>query len=350
VDISHLEKIKLGKESLVQLATRSKIRIHDMVKSCSISLNGMNTSTDLNIIPLGSYDILIGMDWLDKHHVVLDCHNNTFTCLYGNGKQRTMKGVPRPISIREISTLQLKGCFRKGCQLHAAHVEETDSTKGPSLKDFSVLQEFEYVFQEIPGFPPMREIDFLVNLVPGAAPVSKTTYKMITLELKELQMHLEELLKKGYIHPCVSPWGAPILFVKKKDGTMRLCIEFRQMNRYIIKNKYPLPQIYDLFDQIRGEKVFSNIDLRVGFHQVRIKEVDIHKRTFRTRYGHYEFVVVPFGLTNVPAVFMCLMNGILKNYLDRFVIVFLDDILINYKSKEEHEHHLRLVLQVLREH
>ena len=157
-------------------------------------------------------------------------------------------------------------------------------------------------------------------------------------------------MKKGYIHPSVSPWGAPILFVKKKDGTLRMCINFQQLNKYTINNKYPLSIIDDLFDQIRGENIFSKIDLRLGYHHVRIKEEDIHKTTFRTRYGHYEFLVVPFGLSNAPAVFMCLMNDIFRNYLDKFVIVFLDDILIYSKSEEEHEHHLRMVLQVLREH
>jgi hypothetical protein len=144
--------------------------------------------------------------------------------------------------------------------------------------------------------------------------------------------------------------GAPVLFVKKKDGTLRLCIDFRQLKKYTIKNKYPLPRIDDLFDQLREAKMFSKIDLRAGYYQVRIKEEDIHKTTFRTRCGHYEFVVVPFGLTNAPTVFMCLMNGIFRNYLDKFGIVFLDDILIYSKFEEEHEHHLRLVLQVLREH
>jgi hypothetical protein len=163
-------------------------------------------------------------------------------------------------------------------------------------------------------------------------------------------MQLEELLKKGYIRLSASPWGVPVLFVKNKNGTLRLCIDFRQLNKYTIKNKYPLPRIDDLFDQLRGEKIFLKIDLRSGYHEVRIKEGDIHKTTFRTRYGHYEFVVGPFGMTNAPVVFKCLMNGIFKNYLDKFVIVFLDDILIYSKSEEEHEHHLRLVLQVLREH
>jgi hypothetical protein len=157
-------------------------------------------------------------------------------------------------------------------------------------------------------------------------------------------------LKKGCIHPSVSPWGSPILFVKEKDGTLRLCIDFRQLNKAIVKNKYPLPRIDDLFDQLRGENIFSKIDLISRYHQVRIKEEDINNTTFRNRYGHCKFVVVPFGLTNAPIVFMCLMNGIFRNYLDEFFIVFLDDILIYSKSEEENEKHLRLVLQVLREH
>jgi len=155
-----------------------------MVRGCSISLNGVNSSVDLNIIPLGSYDILIGMDWLDKNHVVLDCHKKTFTCLDGNGKHIIVKGVPRPISIREILALQLKICFRKGCQLYETHVEDPDNTKGPSLEDFLVLQEFEDVLQEIHRFPPRREIDFSIDLVLGVALVSKKPYRMSTPELK----------------------------------------------------------------------------------------------------------------------------------------------------------------------
>jgi hypothetical protein len=149
-------------------------------------------------------------------HVVIDFHKMTFTCLDEEGKQNTMKGIPRPISIREISSLQLKRCFRKGCQLYATHMQEPEKTKGPSLEDFSILQEFEDIFQEILGLLPKREIYFSINLVLGVALVSKSPYRMSTSELKELQMNLEELLKKGYIHLSVSPWGAPILFVKKR--------------------------------------------------------------------------------------------------------------------------------------
>jgi hypothetical protein len=200
-----------------------------------------------------------------------------------------------------------------------------------NIEDYAVLKEFEDVFKEISGLPPKRDIDLSINLMLGAAPVSKTPYRMSTLELKELQMQLEELLKKDYICPSVSPWGAPVLFEKKKDGTLRLCIDFKQLNKVTLKNKYHLSRIDDLFDQLKYAKIFSKIDLRSGYHQVRIKEEDISKTAFRTRYSHYEFTMVPFGLSNAPVVFMCLMNGIFREYLDKFFIVFLDDILIYSK-------------------
>jgi hypothetical protein len=167
--------------------------------------------------------------------------------------------------------------------------------------------------------------------MPGATPISNNSYRMSTLELKELQMQLEGILKKGYIHPSLLPWGALVLFVNKKDGMLRLCIEFRQLNKVTVKNKYPLPRIDDLFDQPKHAKIFYKIDLRSGYHQVRIKEEDINKTTFKMRYDHYEFTVVPFGLSNAPVVFMCLMNDVFIEYLDKFFIVFLDDILIYSK-------------------
>jgi hypothetical protein len=204
--------------------------------------------------------------------------------------------------------------------------------------------------EEILGLPPRRDIDFSIELAPGVVPVSKTLYRMSTPELVELKLQLKEMMDKGYIRPSVSPWEAPVLFVKKKDGTLRLCIDYRQLNKVTIKNKYPLPRIDDLFDQLGGASVFSKIDLRSGYHQFLIKGEDIHKTSFRRRYGHYEFVVVPFGLTNAPATFMCLMNNVLGKFLDKFVLVFIDDMLIYSKNREEHEEHVRLVLQVLREH
>ena len=199
---------------------------------------------------------------------------------------------------------------------------------------------------ELPGLPPHREMNFSIDLYPGTDPISVAPFRMAPVELKELNLQLQELQGKGFIRPSTSPWGAPVLFVKKKDGTLRLCVDYRKLNRVTVKNKYPLPRIEDLFDQLNGACYFSKIDLRSWYHQLRVRDSDIPKTAFHTRYGHFEFVVMPFGLTNAPAAFMDLMNRI---YLDQFVVVFVDDILIYSKGRAEHEQHLQLTLQVLRE-
>ena len=173
---------------------------------------------------------------------------------------------------------------------------------------------------------------------------------MSLLELTELKIQLHELLDKEYIRSSVSPWGALVLFVKKKDCTLRLCIDYRQLNKMTIKKKYPLPRINDLIDQVGGAKIFSKLDLQSDYHKVKIKDEDIRKTTFQTRYRHYEFIVIPFGLTNASTTFMSLMNNIFSQYLDKFVVVFIDDILVYSKMEEEHDEHLQIVLQTLRKH
>ena len=174
-------------------------------------------------------------------------------------------------------------------------------------------------------------------------------YRMAPAELVELKKQIEDLMEKQFIRPSTSPWGAPVLLVKKKDGSSRLCVDYRQLNKMTIKNKYPLPRIDDLMDQLHGSSVFSKIDLRSGYHQILVKADDVQKAAFRSRYGHYEYVVMPFGVTNAPAVFMDYMNKIFRPFLDKFVVVFIDDILIYSRTQEEHAEHLRLVLGVLRE-
>jgi hypothetical protein len=215
----------------------------------------------------------------------------------------------------------------------------------------SVVEEFMDVFpEELPGMPPEREVEFYIDLIPRTAPIAKRPYRMAPIELAELKLQIVDLQQKGYIHPSSSPWGAPVLFVSKKDGSMRMCIDYRSLNEVTIKNKYPLPWIDDLFDQLQGAKYFSKIDLRSGYHQLRIKEADIQKTAFVTWYGQYEFTVMSFGLTNAPAFFMNLMNKVFMEELDKFVIVFIDDILIYSKNREDHKHHLRIVLEKLRAH
>ncbi|KAH0757858.1 hypothetical protein KY290_021351 [Solanum tuberosum] len=213
-----------------------------------------------------------------------------------------------------------------------------------------IVREFPEVFPDyLPGIPPEREIDFGIDLIPDTRPISIPPYRMSPAELKELKEQLKDLLDKGFIRPIVSLWGAPILFVRKKDGSLRICIDYRLLNKVTIKNKYPLPRIDDLFDQLQGATYFSKIDLRSGYHQLRVGECDIPKTAFRTIYGHYMFLVMSFGLTNAPAAFMDLMNKVFKPYLDMFVIVFIDDILIYSRNEENHASHLRIVLQTLKD-
>jgi hypothetical protein len=220
-----------------------------------------------------------------------------------------------------------------------------------SLDEIPVVCEYPDVFpDELPGMPPDRDVEFVIELQPGTAPISKRPYRMPPKELAELKTQLQELLDKGYIRPSSSPWGCPALFVKKKDGSLRMCVDYRPLNAVTIKNKYPLPRIDVLFDQLAGAKVFSKINLRSGYHQIKIRPCDIPKTAFSTRYGLYEFLVMSFGLTNAPAYFMYLVNSMFMTELDKFVVVFIDDILIYSKSEEEHATHLRVVLQRLRDH
>ena len=187
----------------------------------------------------------------------------------------------------------------------------------PDLDLPRVVCEYTDVFpDELHGLPPYRDVDFGIELHPGTSPISMTPHWMASVELQELRFQLQELLDKGFIRSSTSPWGAPVLFTKKKDKTLRLCIDYRQLNRVAIKNQYPLPRIDDLFDQLRGARVYSKIDLRTSYHQLRVRDTDIHKTAFRTRYGNFEFTVMPFRLTNAPAAFMDLMHRIFQPYLD----------------------------------
>nr|GEW31230.1 putative reverse transcriptase domain-containing protein [Tanacetum cinerariifolium] len=218
------------------------------------------------------------------------------------------------------------------------------------LEDMRVIRDFLEVFlEELLGLPSSRQVQFRSDLVPGAAPIARAPYRLAPSEMRDLPVKLQELLENGFIHPSSSPWGASILFLKKKDGSFRMCIDYRELNKLTVKNRYPFLRIDDLFDQLQGSSVYCKIDLRSGYHQLRIKEEDIPITAFRTRYGHFEFQVTPFRLINAPVVFMDLMNQVWKPYLGKFVIVFIDDILVYSEDEEEHGRYLKIILELIKE-
>ncbi|GKB15533.1 putative reverse transcriptase domain-containing protein [Tanacetum coccineum] len=304
---------------------------------------------------MGTYDIIIGIDWLTKYQAVIDCAKKIVRIPFGSeilifheDGSRNKRGTRLNI----ISCTKIQKYLLKGCHIFLARItmkETGKKSKKKQLQDVPIVKNFPEVFPEdFPGLPPTRQVEFHIDLVPGAAPLARAPYRLAPSEMKELADQLQELSDKGFIRPSSSPWGAPVLFVKKKDGSLRMCIDYRELNKLTVKNCYPLPRIDDLFDELQGSSVYSNIDLRSGYHQLRVREEDISKTAFRTRHGHYEFQVMPFGLTNAPAVFMDLMNRVCKPYLDKFVIVFIDDILIYSKNKQEHEEHLKIILELLK--
>ena len=295
---------------------------------------------------MSEFEVILGMDWLTAHRVVIDCDCMRVTAYTPNGTCVMFQGNRHDASPHTVYDSRWHGQLTS---LLASLTLEDEVRQDMSLP--RVVCEYEDVFpDELAGLPPPREVDFRIELHPGMSPISMTPHRMAPVELQELKVQIQELLGNGFIKPSTSPWGSPVLFAKKKDKTLQLCIDYRQLNRVTIKNRYPLSMIDDLFDQLKGARVYSKIDLRTGYHQLRVREADIPKIAFRTRYGHFEFTVMPFGLTNAPAAFMGLMNRVFQPYLDQFVVVFVDDILIYSQSEVEHEDHLRIVLQLLRDH
>ncbi|XP_061366444.1 uncharacterized protein LOC133309664 [Gastrolobium bilobum] len=345
ISLSSAQKLKLPISILpsyleIFLPTGEKITTSQVCRNCHLQLEGKLFEIDLVCLPMIDIDVILGINWLSANCVVIDCHNKSI--IFTNESELSNESL-------FLSTSQLRKSLSDGAQGYVIFNLSEAKVK-PDVASIPMVTEYSEVFSnEISSLPPNREIEFSIDLIPGVGPISIAPYKMSPVELVELKKQLEKLLSKQFIRPSVSPWGASVLFVKKKDGSMRLCVDYRQLNKVTIKNKYLLPRIDDLLDQLRRATVFSKIDLRSGYHQIKIKTEDIPKTAFRTRYGHYEYLVMPFGLTNAPAVFMDYMNRIFRPYLDQFVVVFIDDILIYSKDKEEHKEHLRIVLQILKD-
>ncbi|GJW06254.1 putative reverse transcriptase domain-containing protein [Tanacetum coccineum] len=276
--------------------------INVILKGCTLGLLGHSFDIDLMPVELGSFDVIISMDWLMKYNALIICDEKVVRIPYGD----------------EVLIIRGEKIVTAKCKLHPRRLRI--SIKKKRHEDVPIVQEFPEVFPEdLPRLPPARQVKFQIDLVLGAVPVARAPYRLAPAEMQELSTQLKELSDRGFIRPSSSPWGAPVLFVKKKDGSFLMCIGYRELNKLTVKNRYPLPRIDDLFDQLQGSRVYSKIDLRSAYHQLRVCEEDIFKTAFRTHYGHYEFV-----------------------------IVFIDDILVYSKSRKEHEIHLKLILRLLK--
>jgi hypothetical protein len=294
------------------------VDVDQIVCKAPLELADRVFSTDLIILKGQGLDVILGMSWMKLHRAVFDIAGR-------------LVHLNSPVYGKVI--LHLPVVSRIKTSLH--HVVELN------LEDIHVVREFLDVFPvDLPRMPPERAIKFKIELQPSTAPIAKASYKLSPVEMKELKIQLQGLLDKGYIHPSTSPWGCSVLFVEKKDKELRLCVDYRPLNAVTIKNKYPLPCIDISFDQLAGAQVFSKIDLRFGYHQIKVHVEDIPKTTFMMRYGLYEYLVMSFGLMNAPAHFMYLINSIFMPELDQFVMVFIDDIQVYSKSMEEYEEHL----------
>nr|GEU43043.1 putative reverse transcriptase domain-containing protein [Tanacetum cinerariifolium] len=313
--ILDIDSIKIGAIYEVELADGRVVSTNTVLKSCTLNLVNHVFENDLIPIELRTFDIIIGMDWLVKHDAVIVYGERVVRIPYGN-KMLIVESDNGMSRLKVISCIKARKYVEQGCHLFLVHVME-DKSKDKRMEDVPMIRDF-------------------------------SEYRLAPSEMKELLVQLQELLEKGFIRPSSSPCGAPVLFVKKKDGSFRMCIDYRELNKLTVKNRYPLSRINDLFDQLQGSGVYSKIDLQSGYHQLRIKKEDISITAFRTWYSHFEFQVMPFRLTNAPSVFMDLMNRVCKPYLDKFVIVFIDDNLVYSKEEEEHEKHMKIILELFK--
>ena len=347
-------------EYLLVFANGEKTKCNQRTQKLNFELQGYKSDIELDVAPIDKYDIILGKPWLSQENPCINWKNNTIT-LNQEGQQTIVtpnmaeENVQKEVAV--VSAMSIKReakQVQKNCDMYLYLVKVNSNDDTVEAQELSkvapLIKDFADIFpDDLPyGPPPERRIDHRIPTEAGAKCPHRAPYRLSPKEAEDVQKQIEELIKKGHIRPSCSPYGAPVLVVKKKDGSIRMCIDYRALNKITIKNKYPLPLIEDLIDCLRDARVFSKIDLRSGYHQVRLHPDDISKSAFRTHYGHFEFLVLPFGLTGAPATFMSLMNDTFRPYLRKFVVVFLDDILIYSRNIEEHLSHLRTVLEILR--
>ncbi|CAA7044114.1 unnamed protein product [Microthlaspi erraticum] len=356
IDPSNLSKTHLSpaknRNLEILLGTGISVNGSGVCKNVSVVLQGHEFMMNFVVLELGNANIILGVDWLrtfgkvgydwEKHEVSF-MHKGEMITLYGDpallAQGRSFKAN------HSLNCLELVGFDSEIFELNEAEV-----VREVPEKITEVLEEFVEVFAEPTQLPPVRGREHSINLMAGTDPISVRPYRYPHAYKKEMEKFVVQMLEAGTIRPRKSPFSSPVLLVKKKDGSWRFCIDYRALNKVTISDKFPIPVIDQLLDELHGAYIFSKLDLRAGYHQIRMLEKDIEKTAFRTTNGHYEFLVMPFGLTNVPATFQALMNEIFRPYLGRFVLVFFDDILIFSSSVEDHVEHLRTVLGIFVTH
>ncbi len=348
-------------DTAVQMANNS---VEHATSQCTphIKIQGHGTRVTCFIIDMQQqFDIILGGTWLTAVGTNIDFASNTCT-VKKKGQQHRLhpdsksadQPVTHPANIHSLllNHISVKRSVRKGARLFMVKVADSGAAESvqasPPLQ--TLIKEFEDVFAPISKLPPVRDTGHTIPLEPGAKPPFRLMFRLSPKELLEVENQVTELLKHGLIEPSSSPFGASVLFVGKKDGSLRMCIDYRALNKVTVKNKYPLPRIDQLLDALSGAQLFTSLDLQSGYHQIRITDEDVAKTAFRTPFGHYQFKVLSFGLTNAPATFQAAMNNMLRPYLNKFVVVHIDDILIFSKNEAEHLAHVRQVLDLLRSH
>jgi hypothetical protein len=352
---SHLLGVMPG----IQLLTRPvQVKVADgrtlwsryEVPDCSWLCEGLTFSSNFKILPLGGYDMILGMDWLECHSpMAVHWAQKWLEFEYDQRKVRLQGVLPNTQTCNNITCLQLNSLIRQeGVEqlLELQQMEQTAATEIPEpIKQ--LLSHYPHLFSKPHGLPPKRTVDHAIDLIPGAPPFRLRPYRYTPQQKDEIEKQIQEMLDSGIVQQSSSPFASPVLLVKKKDGEWRLCVDYRKLNSYTVKNRYPMPIFDEIVDELAGASVFSKLDHRSGYHQIRLREGDEPKTAFQTHHGHFEYRVMPFGLTGAPATFQDFMNQLLAPFLRKWVVVFLDDVLVYSATMEEHVGHLKQVLDLI---
>ncbi|KAL5759632.1 hypothetical protein ACOSQ2_018470 [Xanthoceras sorbifolium] len=353
---AHLTGVEIEEtETLwVTVGGGGKISSKAKCKEFTWAMQGVTFSTEMRLLTLGGCDAVLSMQWIREiGPIMLDAKQLSMSFMK-EGKWVSLQGIRTESRLSQLTGKRVGSQLEKAhnqaeavVQLYSLETEEKMEEIPTVLRP--LLEEYAEVFSEPKSLPPHRKQDHKIPLIDGYSPVNVRNYRHPYVQKNEIERIVREMLDSGIIRHSNSPFSSPILLVKKKDGTWRFCLDYRELNKITVKDKFPIPLIDELLDELNGARVFTKLDLRAGYHQIRVAEADIHKTAFRTHQGHYEFKVMPFGLTNAPASFQSLMNEIFRPYLRKMILVFFDDILVYSHNILEHQEHLRITFSILRE-